>query len=372
MASLSISKKQLSKLRKKVLKVAQAGTAEDLAVALDQAKQYFSGDNVLTNLTHNGETLLHRAAQFDNLDIVKFLVIDRKLNVNERNNQMKTPVHIAATHNSIRSLEFLIHQGNANPAAVRTFSWTPLMYAASRGHIESIDILVKAGVNIDDVNKEHMTALYLASREGWYNVVVYLVKLGANVNIFSDTTKRTPLFCALMHDHHKIVEFFVKDTDANLNWRDSSMNTIWHEIAACNSLKCFKLLLEVRNDSKHAGKLEMFIDNRCLNSIGQHPVHLAAAEGHSGILECILLLNKKFVELKQPDSNVALHIASARGHVKAVEVLLQFGSDVNVKGSRDRTPLDLAIGFQHSEVTKLLIDNGAISENNNNMILNDQ
>ena len=67
------------------------------------------------------------------------------------------------------------------------------MYAASRGHIESIDILVKAGVNIDDVNKEHMTALYLASREGWYNVVVYLVKLGANVNIFSDTTKRTPL-----------------------------------------------------------------------------------------------------------------------------------------------------------------------------------
>ena len=172
MASLSISKKQLSKLRKKVLKVAQAGTAEDLAVALDQAKQYFSGDNVLTNLTHNGETLLHRAAQFDNLDIVKFLVIDRKLNVNERNNQMKTPVHIAATHNSIRSLEFLIHQGNANPAAVRTFSWTPLMYAASRGHIESIDILVKAGVNIDDVNKEHMTALYLASREGWYNVVV--------------------------------------------------------------------------------------------------------------------------------------------------------------------------------------------------------
>ena len=125
MASLSISKKQLSKLRKRVLKVAQAGTAEDLAVALDQAKQYFSGDSVLINFTHNGETLLHRAAQFDNLGIVKYLVIDRKLNVNERNNQMKTPVHIAATHNSIQSLEFLINQGHANPAAVRTFSWTP-------------------------------------------------------------------------------------------------------------------------------------------------------------------------------------------------------------------------------------------------------
>ena len=55
MASLSISKKQLSKLRKKVLKVAQAGTAEDLAVALDQAKQYFSGDNVLTTLTQTAK-----------------------------------------------------------------------------------------------------------------------------------------------------------------------------------------------------------------------------------------------------------------------------------------------------------------------------
>ena len=47
---------------------------------------------------------------------------------------------------------------------------------------------------------------------------------------------------------------------------------------------------------------------------------------------------------------------------------------MNVEGSRDRTPLDLAIGFQHSEVTKLLIDNaGHKNENNNNMIkLNDR
>ena len=118
------------------------------------------------------------------------------------------------------------------------------MYAASRGHIESVDILVKAGVN-DDVNKEHMTALYLASREGWYNVVVYLVVTGSKRKHFSDTTKRTPLFCALMNGVHKIVEYFVKDTDADLNWRDSDQDTIWHEIAACNSLNSFKLLLEV-------------------------------------------------------------------------------------------------------------------------------
>jgi ankyrin repeat protein len=77
------------------------------------------------------------------------------------------------------------------------------------------------------------------------------------------------------------------------------------------------------------------------------------------------------VELKQPDSNVALHIASARGHAKAVEVLLEFGSDVNPEGSHGRTPLDLAIGFQHNEVIKLLIDNGAVSQNKDKMILND-
>ena len=59
------------------------------------------------------------------------------------------------------------------------------------------------------------------------------------------------------------------------------------------------------------------------------------------------------------------------GHARAVEVLLEFGSDVNPEGSHGRTPLDLAIGFQHNtEVIKLLIDNGH-SQNKDKMILND-
>ena len=49
------------------------------------------------------------------------------------------------------------------------------------GHIDIVKILVNANVNIEDVNKENMTALYLASREGWYDVVVYLIN-AVNVN----------------------------------------------------------------------------------------------------------------------------------------------------------------------------------------------
>eukprot|EP00943_MAST-04B_sp_MAST-4B-sp1_P005289 g5289.t1 len=332
----SLSKKQVVK---KLLRIAQRGSVGQLKQAVEEYAVHFFNGNVCKSLSHNGETL-----------------------------QMKTPLHIASAHNSIKSVIFLVKEGKANPSAVRTFSWTPLMYAASRGHIEVVKILVEANVDIDDVNKENMTALYLAAREGWYHVVVYLLEVGANVNQ-SATTKRTPLFCALMNDHCNIVKYFINNTDADIEGRDSSLNTIWHEIAACNSLNCFQLFVELYNDNaetndnnkimSYGREMKRLIDLNCLNNIGQHPIHLAASEGHSEILKLMLSINCKLIDLPQHDGNTALHIACARGHLNVVEILLEFNCNVNAIGSNGRTALVLARGFRHDNIVQLLVTNNA-------------
>ena len=61
-------------------------------------------------LSHSGETLLRRAVLSDNIDIVKYLVNEKHMDVNERNDQMKTPLHIAATHNSDSIYKFLLNE----------------------------------------------------------------------------------------------------------------------------------------------------------------------------------------------------------------------------------------------------------------------
>ena len=357
----NLPKKQMARLKKKILKMAQSGkNINDFKIAIEENAVYFLDNDICKHLSHSGETLLHRAVLSDNIDIVKYLVNEKHMDVNERNDQMKTPLHIAATHNSIQSIKFLLNEGLANPGAVRTFSWTPLMYAASRGHIDIVKILVNANVNIEDVNKENMTALYLASREGWYDVVVYLIKCGANVNIASGTTNRTPLFCALMNDHHEIVKYLIHNTNIDIEGRDSSMNTIWHEIAACNSLNSFKFFVDKNNVSR----IKSLIDVNCKNNIDQHPIHLAAAEGHSEILKCMLNINNELINIKQRDGNSPLHLACCRGHINVVSTLIDFKCDVNAKGSNNRTALTLAMGFKNNQIAQLLLDNGAISTNN--------
>ena len=106
-------------------------------------------------------------------------------------------------------------------------------------------------------------------------------------------------------------------------------------------------------------KKPRLIDLNCLNNIGQHPIHLAASEGHSEILKLMLSINCKLIDLPQHDGNTALHIACARGHLNVVEILLEFNCNVNAIGSNGRTALVLARGFRHDNIVQLLVTNNA-------------
>jgi len=54
-----------------------------------------------------------------------------------------------------------------------------------------------------------------------------------------------------------------------------------------------------------------------------------------------------------------LHIASAAGDVRTVELLVEAGVDVDLLGDMDNTALHYASLKGHEEVAKFLIDHGA-------------
>lgn len=65
------------------------------------------------------------------------------------------------------------------------------MYAARGGHATVLRRLLEPnGVNVDERNKEHATALYIACREGHTECVRLLVEAGADVNITTKTRRR--------------------------------------------------------------------------------------------------------------------------------------------------------------------------------------
>ena len=88
-----------------------------------------------------------------------------------------TPLWLASRNNDVGLIEILINnRANVNAKAINGYS--PLMIASQKGHLE-----IDAGADINARESEHgSTALCLASL-GQIEVVKYLLKKGADLNI---------------------------------------------------------------------------------------------------------------------------------------------------------------------------------------------
>jgi hypothetical protein len=84
----------------------------------------------------------------------------------------------------------------------------------------------------------------------------------------------------------------------------------------------------------------------------------AAGCGHTDVLNVLLKagadINKAWCDYLAP-----LHAAALNGHRECVEILLNSGADVNMKD--EETAVDLAAGYEHEDVVKILRDAGGRS-----------
>ena len=90
------------------------------------------------------------------------------------------------------------------------------------------------------------------------------------------------------------------------------------------------------------------------------PAVAALAGGHFQVAQ-VLHRNKSSVEPRGCCEYTPLHSAAQNGDLEMVQVLLEYGVDVNTKNSFGTTPLFFALYSDHSDtrVTRLLIEHGA-------------
>ena len=91
------------------------------------------------------------------------------------------------------------------------------------------------------------------------------------------------------------------------------------------------------------------------SSTGQTPLLWAAVKGHQGIV-------KLLVDQSAQDGsflNNALQAASAGGHDKVVQMLLDKGADANAQGGRYSNALQAASAKGYNKVVQMLLDKGA-------------
>ncbi|KAH9031156.1 hypothetical protein EDB85DRAFT_1385129 [Lactarius pseudohatsudake] len=89
------------------------------------------------------------------------------------------------------------------------------------------------------------------------------------------------------------------------------------------------------------------------------PLYYAALCGFRGLVEHLLIKYPEHVNALGGGRGAALHAASARGHIKVAQVILERDGDVDVRGRYQRTPLQFAALEGHLEMGRFLLDHGA-------------
>ena len=387
----------------------------------------------LNMFDEEGYTLVHRAAQMGQKEILGFLLEKgAALEVKTRDVNGFRPLHLAVNRGNKACVEMLMARDVDVNAVARVRvggpnfqRWTPLCFAVWKGHEDVVKVLIAGGAELNpaapvtiaplalavlkgnvplarlltekgvkvDARPHHgLTTLFWAVYRGDLDMVKLLVEKGAEVNkrIYRQLT---PLHYAVYWDKGwpGIVRFLIEN-GAEVDAKCEEENTPLHYAAIYGFDECVKVLLE-KGASLHA-----------VNMYGSTPLHRAAFRGRKktvrlllslhtaagkGDLAAVAALLKKYprmINSRDDEWKTPLHHAADNNQLKAAELLIANGADVNAKSRKKRVdllhgvvgkllvprvgrvkyvknekkPLDLALQKGYTQMAQLLEGNGAI------------
>ena len=205
--------------------------------------------------------------------------------------------------------------------------------------MDTVKLLLGRGAEIGKRNNSDMTALLLAAREGYADIVRLLLDRKAAVEV------KCQGWTALMFAPHKGNVETVKlllDHDAKIDTH--------------NNVGMTELLIAVREG--HADIVKLLLEHNAAvepECQGSTPLMVAAEFGHVEIL-AHLLSNGADVHRANNSGYFSLAIATHSGHEEAVQLLISHGADVNFhrRPSVD-TAINVASGRNKLSIAKRLL-----------------
>jgi len=124
--------------------------------------------------------VLALATKTNSVAIVKLLVV-AGVDVNHQDEQGETALHVAARFGNVECARALIDPASGQKANVdipeHTFAWTPLFIACVDGHLRVVDLLVEAGADLERLDLSGWTAKEHAALRGHMKIANCLAQL---------------------------------------------------------------------------------------------------------------------------------------------------------------------------------------------------
>ncbi|XP_063520983.1 ankyrin repeat and death domain-containing protein 1B isoform X1 [Pongo pygmaeus] len=253
----------------------------------------------------------------------------------------------AAKSNNLDLMEKLFEK-KVNINAVNNMNRTALHFAVGRNHLSAVDFLLKHKARVDVADKHGLTVIHLAAWSGSLQVMLMLVKAGADQRAKNQVGMWVTPGQKLLPHHCRREEVLrslcISPTPGSLQ---DGMNAL-HFASQSNHVRIVEYLIQ----DLHLKDLNQPDEK------GRKPFLLAAERGHVDMIEKLTFLNLHTSE-KDKEGNTALHLAAKHGHSPAVQVLLTQWQDINEMNENGETPFFLSVEGGHEECSKVLLTAGS-------------
>jgi len=342
-------------------------------------------------------TPLHVAVLYNQIIIVGFLLDHTNIDINAADSDGLTALHYACMKNYQNILLLLLHE-NADPRVTDSKGNTPLHLAVDHSHESCVKAMLYLSehmnlpININAANDKGDTPLHLAAKWGYQMIVCILLECGAKCQP-TNKKHQTPLMITYSESITEILKCHAKMGNIGSNnilslhqhtVKKSCQQSYW----AATSLENKNLLVLIDRSKNYNNAIQhhavdrllaaIIDDDTCLacyylgleiyrehpsSDVRIDPCHhpLCDCENCSTIAECELKHKQRQRPIAINACNglgeTALHVASATGRIRMVQLLLDAGANVNVTTkSENRTPLHLACLNGCIDTAKLLLN----------------
>jgi len=131
-------------------------------------------------LDPKGNPMLFLAVKDNSSKVIDYLTNLPGIDVNLANKSGETPLMIASIEGNLQVVKYLVLTKKAD---INNSGWTPLQYACTRGQLEVAQFLVANGAKVNALSPNNSTALMMSVMSGNEYLVKFLLDNGADLKV---------------------------------------------------------------------------------------------------------------------------------------------------------------------------------------------